>query len=121
MADIHLIIDEKTLERLRPEAPTNHIPEDVVRVTQSLAALIQTIAILATGAWVVYLYITFQGPSNADALEISSAQVTQAVLSREQAELELRKAKIEVGRLIQTPLAITHELHITFIGPARSG
>jgi hypothetical protein len=109
---VQLSVDEATLAHLRPSASASRIPEDVVRVIQLLATLLgllatllQTLAILVAGAWVYYLYATFQRASNHQALAIAAAQLEQAKLSRQQAALEL-------GRLVQTPLAITQQLSV---------
>ncbi|HSY50224.1 MAG TPA: hypothetical protein VLC46_15525 [Thermoanaerobaculia bacterium] len=108
--DVHLSVDEKALASLRPPAPASRIPEDVVRVVQ----LVQAVAIIVAGVWVYYLYVTFQRPSNQTTLLIASAQL-------EQAKLELKKATIELGRLIQTPLAIAHQIRVTPVGSTRAG
>jgi hypothetical protein len=129
MDEIRLSLDENTLASLRaPASPPNRIPEDLLRLIQLLAALVQTIAVLATGAWVFYLYTTFQRTSNEYALKIAGKQLEQTILSLQQADrtlrqadYELRKSEIELGRLVQTPLAITHQIRITPLARPHDG
>jgi hypothetical protein len=127
MAHVQISFDDPTLAILRPPAHSR-IPEDFVRLVALLAAFVQTLAILATGAWVCYLYITYQRASNAYALQIAGKQLEQARLGLQQAErtleqsgYDLRKSQIELGRIVQTPLVITHQIRITPLAPAHRG
>jgi hypothetical protein len=127
MAQVQLALDNATIAALRPP-PSSRIPEDVVRIVTLLATFIQTVAILATGAWVGYLYLTYQRASNEYALQIAEKQLAQARLGLRQAEqtlkqsaYDLRKSEIELGRIVQTPLVITHQLRVTPVGAVQHG
>lgn len=117
MAQWFVDITEQELQRLPAATP----PGRFVTLMPVVAAVVQTLAILVTGAWVYYVYATFQRQNNANTLKVGDAQLQQATLSRQQAELELRKTSIELGRLVQNPLAITHQLRVTAVGQRRKG
>jgi len=102
MDEIRFSLSDETLKALRPPAVPS--PSD------SILRILQMLSIAGAALWTLYTYVTFGERNNDLTLRLASLQELQASLTLKATDLALKKGAIELRRLEQNPISLTHEV-----------